>query len=59
MANLGVLVIIAGGAVCSYLKGSFVKSFAVLISTILAAVVAFGYFELLSNVLISRDTLVD
>lgn len=59
MANLGVLVIIAGCAAYLYLKGSFVKSFAILISTILATVVAFSYFELLANVLINRDTLVN
>jgi uncharacterized membrane protein required for colicin V production len=59
MANLGVLVIIAGCTAYLYLKGSFVKSFAILISTILATVVAFSYFELLANVFINRDTLVD
>ncbi|MCJ7693744.1 MAG: CvpA family protein [Sedimentisphaerales bacterium] len=59
MANLGVLVIIAGCAAYLYLKGSFVKSFAILISTILATVVAFSYFELLANVFINRDTLVN
>ena len=59
MANLGVLVIIAGCAVYLYLKGSFVKSFAILISTIFATVVAFSYFEFLANVLINRGTLMD
>jgi len=59
MANLGVLVIVAGCAAYLYLKGSFVKSFAILISTIFATVVAFSYFELLANVLINRDTLVN
>jgi len=59
MANLGVLVIIAGCVAYLYLKGTFVKSFAMLISTICAIAVAFGYFELLANVLINRNILVD
>ena len=59
MANLGVLVIIGGCVAYLFLKGSFVKSFAILMSTILATVVAFSYFEFLANVLINRGTLVD
>jgi len=58
MASLLVALIILGCAAYQYLKGSLVKSSIVLITAICASVVAFGYFELLSNVFISRNLLV-
>jgi hypothetical protein len=58
MANLLVVLIILGCVAYQYLKGTLVKSFAMVITTICASVVAFGYFELLANVLIGRGSLV-
>ena len=51
IANLSVLVIIAGCAAYQYLKGTVVKAFATIIITICASVAAFGYFELLARLL--------
>jgi hypothetical protein len=51
IANLSVLLIIAGCAAYQYLKGTVVKAFATIIITICASVVAFGYFELLARLL--------
>ncbi len=51
IANLSVLVIIAGCAAYQYLKGTLVKAFATIIITICASVAAFGYFELLARLL--------
>jgi hypothetical protein len=58
MANLLVVLIILGCVAYQYLKGTLVKSFAMVITTICASIVAFAYFELLANVLIGRNTLV-
>ena len=58
MSSLFVVLIILGCVTYQYLKGTIVKSFAVVITSICASVVAFGYFELLANVLISREILV-
>jgi hypothetical protein len=55
MASLLVLVIISGCAAYQYLKGSFVKAFATIIIAIFASIAAFGYFEILANVIISRS----
>jgi len=58
MANLFVVLVILGCAAYQYLKGTLVKSFAMVITTICASVVAFGYFEPLANVLVGRNILV-
>jgi hypothetical protein len=58
MGSLLVVLIILGCVAYQYLKGTLVKSFAVVITSICASVVAFGYFELLANVFISREILV-
>ncbi len=58
MGNLLVVLIILGCAAYQYLRGTLVKSFATIINTICASVVAFGYFELLAKVLINREFLV-
>jgi hypothetical protein len=58
MVGLLVVLIILGCVAYQYLKGKLIKSFAVVITSICAAVVAFGYFELLANVFISRKILV-
>jgi hypothetical protein len=52
------VLIILGCVAYQYLKGTLVKSFVVVITSICASVVAFGYFELLANVFISREILV-
>ena len=54
MASLLVVLIISGCAVYQYFKGTFVKAFATLIIAISASIVAFGYFEVLANVFVSR-----
>ena len=56
MANLVVLLIIAGCVAYQYLKGTFFKAFVTIIIAICAGTVAFGYFELLANVFISRGS---
>lgn len=53
-----VLLITLGCAAYQYLKGTLVKSFIFLIVTICSSATAFGYFETLSDILISRETLV-
>ncbi|MFZ0033924.1 MAG: CvpA family protein [Sedimentisphaerales bacterium] len=57
MGGLLVVLIILGCVAYQYLKGTFVKSFAIIIISICAGVVAFGYFELLANILVSREIL--
>jgi hypothetical protein len=54
MASLAVVVIILGCAVLQYFKGTFVKAFAMIIIAIISSVVAFGFFEMLANLIISR-----
>ena len=54
MASLVVVIIILGCAALQYFKGTFVKAFAMIIIAICASVVAFGYFEILANLIISR-----
>ncbi|MDD5063343.1 MAG: CvpA family protein [Phycisphaerae bacterium] len=58
MGSLLVLLIILGCVVYLYLKGTLVKSFAMVIVSICASIVAFGYFELSGNFLIGRKILV-
>ena len=55
MAGLVVVLIILGCVAYQYLKGTLVKASATIIITICASVVAFGYFELLANVFVSRS----
>jgi len=54
MASLIILLIIAGCVAFQFLKGTFVRAFAMIIITICASVVAFGYFETLANVFVNR-----
>jgi hypothetical protein len=54
MASLAVVIIILGCAALQYFKGTFVKAFAMIIIAIISSVVAFGYFEVLANLIISR-----
>jgi len=54
MASLAVILIILGCAAYQYFKGTFVKAVATIIIAICAGIVAFGFFELLANIFISR-----
>ena len=51
---LGVVLIILGCAAYQYFKGTFVRAFATIIIAVCASVAAFGFFEILANVFISR-----
>lgn len=55
MANLFVVLIILGCAAYLYLKGTLVKSLAMVITAVCASIVAFSYYEILANVLIGRS----
>ena len=54
MASLIVVLIIIGCAVFQYFKGTIVRAFATIVVAIIAGLVAFGFFEALANVFISR-----
>ncbi|MHC4752924.1 MAG: hypothetical protein ACYTFW_24045 [Planctomycetota bacterium] len=49
-----VLVTILGCAAFQYFKGTIVKAFATIIVAICASLVAFGYFEVLANLLVNK-----
>ena len=53
-ANLIVLIAVAGCVGYLYLKANLVKSISLVISAILASVVAFSYFELVANIVITK-----
>jgi uncharacterized membrane protein required for colicin V production len=50
------LIVIAGCVAYLYFKGTLVRGFALVITTICSAVAAFGYFEPAANLLIGRNT---
>jgi hypothetical protein len=54
MASLIVILIIIGCAVFQYFKGTVLRAFATIVVAIIAGLVAFGFFEALANVFISR-----
>ena len=54
IASLVVVIIILGCAALLYFKGTFVKAFAAIVIAIISGMVAFGFFEALANMLISR-----
>jgi hypothetical protein len=54
MASLAVVIIILGCAAYQYFKGNFIRAVATIIIAICAGIAAFGFFELLANVFISR-----
>ncbi len=58
MAGLLVVLIIAGCVAYQLLKSTLIKSFSILVSAVCAVVTAFGFFELLANLFISRSILV-
>jgi len=55
MASLLVVIIILGCAAYQFFKGTFIRAFATIIIAICAGIVAFGFFEVLANVFISRS----
>jgi hypothetical protein len=57
MGSLLVVLIILGCAAYQYFKGTFVKSFIVIVISICASLVAFGFFELLAGLLVGRKIL--
>lgn len=54
MASLAVVLIILGCAAAQFFKGTVVRAFATTIAVVCAGMVAFGFFEVLANVFISR-----
>jgi len=56
MASLAVVIIILGCAALQYFKGTFFKAFVMIIIAICSSIVAFGFFEMLANLIISRGT---
>lgn len=54
MASLAVVAIILGCAAIQFLKGTVIRAFATIIAIICASMIAFGFFEILANVFISR-----
>lgn len=54
LASLSVVLIILGCAAYQYFKGTFIRAFATIIIVVCAIVAAFGFFEVLANVFISR-----
>ena len=56
MTAIIVLVIVGICVAYQYLKGTLVKSVATIFTVIIASIVAFGFFELLANLFISRSS---
>ena len=54
MASIAVVLIILGCAAYQYFKGTFIKAFATIIIAVCASVAAYGFFEILANVFISK-----
>ena len=54
MAALVILLIVAGSVAFEFLKGTCVKAFANLIAVVCSVAIAFGFFEVLGNVIIGR-----
>ena len=55
MSSLIILLIIAGCVAYQFLKGTLVRAFATIIITICSSVVAFGYFEAIADIFVSRS----
>ncbi|MEJ2703226.1 MAG: hypothetical protein P8Z79_12365 [Sedimentisphaerales bacterium] len=54
MASLVVVLIVLGCAVFQYFKGTVVRAFGTIVIAICASMIAFGFFEPLANLFISR-----
>jgi hypothetical protein len=59
MAALILVLVVAACGAFMYLKGTFFKSFVMLMTAVFASVVAFGWFEMLAGLLISRKLIQD
>jgi len=59
IANIAILLIMAGCAVAQFLKGSLVKSFLTLISALLASFVALWWYEQAAAFVIKQEYIVD
>jgi hypothetical protein len=55
MVSLAVVIIILGCAALQYFYGTFVKAFAMIIIAICSSIVAFGFYEMSANLIISRS----
>jgi hypothetical protein len=56
MASLVVVIIVLGCAAFQYFKGTFIRAVATIFIAISAGIVAFGFFESLANIIISRSS---
>ena len=56
MASLIVVIIVLGCAALQYFKGTFIRAVATIFIAISAGIVAFGFFEPLANIIISRSS---
>jgi hypothetical protein len=54
MASLAVILIILGCAAFQYFKGTFIRAVVTILIAICAGIAAFGFFEILANIFISR-----
>ena len=54
MVSAVVLLIIAGCAAFQFFKGTIIRAFATIVIAVFASIVAFGFFEMLADVLIKR-----
>ena len=54
MVSIFVLLIIVGCAVFQFFKGTIVRAFATIVIAIFASIVAFGFFEILADIVIKR-----
>ena len=60
MANIAILLVMAGCAALQFFKGSLIKSFATFMAAMCSSIIAFAWFEQLANLLfIRRDMLPD
>lgn len=55
MAAIIILLIIAACAAFQFLKGTLIKAFAMIIAVICASMLAFGFFELLAQLIIGKN----
>ena len=54
IASLVVVIVVLGCPALLYFKGTFVKAFAAIVIAIISGMVAFGFFEAVANMIISR-----
>jgi hypothetical protein len=59
LAELAVIMVILATVAFIYLKGTVIKAFLLLINALVAATIAFAYFETLGRIIIGYDVLVE